>query len=169
MQKRVYRRYYELGYYKQYVSCATRDQKKFEMEGGERGALLWPVYVEIFGHSGYEMTWKYMSQSREFLEKLMHEKAYIGMEANRLLPLASIQQDKECIEYFLGLDTANALEYLTKIDGFADRPAAEAFVEGVVQHLDLLRSDELYAHTHNKLLDGILKAKYTRARTRNGF
>lgn len=169
VQKRVYRRYYELGYYKQYVSCATRDQKKFEMEGGERGALLWPVYVEIFGHSGYEMTWKYMSQSREFLEKLMHEKAYIGMEANRLLPLASIQQDKECIEYFLGLDTANALEYLTKIDGFADRPAAEAFVEGVVQHLDLLRSDELYAHTHNKLLDGILKAKYTRARTRNGF
>ena len=169
VQKHVYRRYYELGYYKQYVSCATRDQKKFEMEGGERGALLWPVYVEIFGHSGYEMTWKYMSQSREFLEKLMHEKAYIGMEANRLLPLASIQQDKECIEYFLGLDTANALEYLTKIDGFADRPAAEAFVEGVVQHLDLLRSDELYAHTHNKLLDGILKAKYTRARTRNGF
>ena len=110
-----------------------------------------------------------MSKNRAFLEKLMYEKSYVGMEASCFLPLASIQQDKECIEYCLGLDGADALEYLTKISGFADRPAAETFVEGVVQRLDLLQSDELYAHTHDKLLDGILKAKYTRARTRNGF
>lgn len=167
--KRVYRRYFEFGYYKQYVSCAAEDQKKFEMESGERGVLLWPIYVEIFGQSGYETTRSYMRKNRAFLEKLMYEKSYVGMEVSCFLPLASIQQDKECIEYCLGLDGADALEYLTKISGFADRPAAETFVEGVVQRLDLLQSDELYAHTHDKLLDGILKAKYTRARTRNGF
>ena len=59
--------------------------------------------------------------------------------------------------------------YLTTIKGFKDKPAATAFVVGVEANVDLLRSDELYSNTHEKLLDGYLKAKYTRARTKKGF
>lgn len=169
VSKRVYQRYFDYGYYKQYVSCITRDRETFEMEEGERGALLWPVYVEMFRQNGYKATKEYMYQNTAFLKKCMQEKVYVGMQQKSFLALATIRQSKECIEYCLSLDAESALEYLTKIDGFADRDAAESFVEGVEKRVDLLQSDELYAHTHDKLLDGLLKSKYTRARTRNGF
>lgn len=86
-----------------------------------------------------------------------------------LIFFARVLQSEACIEFILRLDAEIALAYLMTIKGFKDKAAATAFVTGIEGNVDLLRSDELYIHTHEKLLDGYLKAKYTRARTKNGF
>ena len=165
----VYQAYYDLGHLEKYVSCKTNGQKCFELESGERGDTLWPVYLKILKSNNYVNTKRYMGQNKHFLEKLMQEKAFTGMAQDSLLLLTTILQTKECIEHILTLESEFALKYLTQILGFSDRPAAVAFVEGVEKNDALLCSDALYAHTHERLIDGPLKGKYTRARTKKGY
>lgn len=169
VSERVYQRYFDFKYYKEYVSCRTRARNAFEIETGDRGNLLWPIYVDMFGHNGYDATRKYMGENEEFLEKIMQEGLYKKIMIENLMPLASILQSKECIEYITGLDAEYALKYLINILGFKDKSAAATYVECIEKNLSLLQSEALYESTHEKLLDGTLKAKYTRARTKAGF
>ena len=151
------------------VSCKTRALRRFEPEDGEHGKILWPVYLRMFQQPGYKNTSEYMVENTAFIERLMSERMYEGTCQEKLALFAKVLQSEACIEFILGLDTETALAYLTTIKGFKDKPAATAFVVGVEANVDLLRSDELYSNTHEKLLDGYLKAKYTRARTKKGF
>ena len=110
-----------------------------------------------------------MGENEEFLEKIMQGGLYKKIMIENLMPLASILQSKECIEYITGLDAEYALKYLINILGFKDKSAAATYVECIEKNLSLLQSEALYESTHEKLLDGTLKAKYTRARTKAGF
>ena len=167
--EQVYKRYFDLKQYERYVSCKTRALRRFEPEDGEHGKILWPVYLRMFQQPGYKNTSEYMAENTAFIERLMSERMYEGTCQEKLALFAKVLQSEACIEFILGLDTETALAYLTTIKGFKDKPAATAFVVGVEANVDLLRSDELYSNTHEKLLDGYLKAKYTRARTKKGF
>ena len=165
----VYKKYFTFKYYEQYISCKTRSLKKFEIEEGEHGEILWPVYLRMFQQPGYKSTSEYMAENTAFIERLMSEKMYEETCQEKLIFFARVLQSEACIEFILRLDAEIALAYLMTIKGFKDKAAATAFVTGIEGNVDLLRSDELYIHTHEKLLDGYLKAKYTRARTKNGF
>lgn len=165
----VYKKYFTFKYYEQYISCKTRSLKKFEIEEGEHGEILWPVYLRMFQQPGYKSTSEYMAENTAFIERLMSEKMYEETCQEKLVFFARVLQSEACIEFILRLDAEIALAYLMTIKGFKDKAAATAFVTGIEGNVDLLRSDELYIHTHEKLLDGYLKAKYTRARTKNGF
>ena len=167
--EQVYKRYFDLKQYERYVSCKTRALRRFEPEDGEHGKILWPVYLRMFQQPGYKNTSEYMAENTAFIERLMSERMYEGTCQEKLALFAKVLQSEACIEFILGLDTETALAYLTTIKGFKDKPAATAFVVGVEANVDLLRSDELYEHTHEKLLDGYLKGRYTRTRTKNGF
>ena len=167
--EQVYKRYFDLKQYERYVSCKTHALRRFEPEDGEHGKILWPVYLRMFQQPGYKNTSEYMAENTAFIERLMSERMYEGTCQEKLALFAKVLQSEACIEFILGLDTETALAYLTTIKGFKDKPAATAFVVGVEANVDLLRSDELYSNTHEKLLDGYLKAKYTRARTKKGF
>ena len=167
--EQVYKRYFDLKQYERYVSCKTRALRRFEPEDGEHGKILWPVYLRMFQQPGYKNTSEYMAENTAFIERLMSERMYEGTCQEKLALFAKVLQSEARIEFILGLDTETALAYLTTIKGFKDKPAATAFVVGVEANVDLLRSDELYSNTHEKLLDGYLKAKYTRARTKKGF
>lgn len=167
--EQVYKRYFDLKQYERYVSCKTRALRRFEPEDGEHGKILWPVYLRMFQQPGYKNTSEYMAENTAFIERLMSERMYEGTCQEKLALFAKVLQSEACIEFILGLDTETALAYLTTIKGFKDKPAATAFVVGVEANVDLLCSDELYSNTHEKLLDGYLKAKYTRARTKKGF
>ena len=57
-----------------------------------------------------------------------------------------------------------ALTYFTQINGFKDATAAKTFVDLVSESKLLIKSQELYNHTHEKLINSALKAKYTKAR-----
>lgn len=167
--EQVYKRYFDLKQYERYVSCKTRALRRFEPEDGEHGKILWPVYLRMFQQPGYKNTSEYMAENTAFIERLMSERMYEGTCQEKLALFAKVLQSEACIEFILGLDTETALAYLTTIKGFKDKAAATAFVVGVEANVDLLRSDELYSNTHEKLFDGYLKAKYTRARTKKGF
>ena len=167
--EQVYKRYFDLKQYERYVSCKTRALRRFEPEDGEHGKILWPIYLAMFQKEDYLDTTDYMAKNENFIKKLMSEKAYEGTCPEKLRFFAGVLQSKDCIEFVLGLDVESALTYLTAIKGFEDKSAATAFVDGVEGNVELLRSDGLYEHTHEKLLDGYLKGRYTRARTKNGF
>ena len=167
--EQVYKRYFDLKQYERYVSCKTRALRRFEPEDGEHGKILWPIYLTMLQQKGYLGTTEYMAKNESFIKKLMSEKVYEGTCPEKLRFFAGVLQSKDCIEFVLGLDVESALTYLTAIKGFEDKSAATAFVDGVEGNVELLRSDGLYEHTHEKLLDGYLKGRYTRARTKNGF
>lgn len=81
-----------------------------------------------------------------------------------VLPLADVRQTKALIENIFERNEAFVLEYMLHIDGFQDKEAASVFVEYVLSRETFLRSQELYDHTYEKLVDGALKSRYTRAR-----
>lgn len=165
----IYQEYFAFGSYKQYVSCRTRDQARFEPETGERGEILRPIYLEMMRSERYKETSDLMAQNKDYMRELMAEGQYKTVCPAKLKHFAGVLQSKECIEYVLGFAEAEperALEYLTTIEGFANKETAAAFVDGVEKNIELLRSDKLYNHTHEKLLDGPLKAKYTRAKNK---
>lgn len=167
--EQIYKRYFDLKQYQRYVSCKTYALKRFEPENGEQGKILWPIYLAMFQQEGYLGTTEYMAKNEDFIKKLMSEKVYEGTCPEKLRFFAGVLQSKDCIEFVLGLGVESALAYLTTIKGFEDKSAATAFVDGVEGNVELLRSDGLYEHTHEKLLDGYLKGRYTRARTKSGF
>jgi hypothetical protein len=169
VSEQIYKRYFDLKQYQRYVSCKTRALRRFEPENGEQGKILWPIYLAMFQQEGYLSTTEYMAKNEDFIKKLMSEKVYEGTCPEKLRFFAGVLQSKECIEFVLGLGVESALTYLMTIKGFEDKSAATAFVDGVEGNVELLRSDELYEHTHEKLLDGYLKGRYTRTRTKNGF
>ena len=64
----------------------------------------------------------------------------------------------------IGRGTQFALRYFCKIGGFRDWEAANTFVELISKDPVLLASEELYEHTHSRLVNGVLKGKYTNPR-----
>ena len=102
-----------------------------------------------------------MGRNQDFLRRIQANRDYNGFSEETRLQLVSINQDKESLENVLEYGDDFALKYYCQIQGFVDWEAAAAFVE-IVIHNELLRSSqELYKHTHDKLLDGRLKFKYT--------
>ncbi len=154
-------RLFETQNYRPYVIIKTLSDGYFTMEPGERGEILWPVYIAIFSGTKYLKTREYMGRNQDFLRRIQANRDYNGFSEETRLQLVSINQDKESLENVLEYGDDFALKYYCQIQGFVDWEAAAAFVE-IVIHNELLRSSqELYKHTHDKLLDGRLKFKYT--------
>lgn len=162
MNERITEEFFNQGLFTAYVSSKTQRMRTFEVEDGERGKILWPVYLQIYGGDGFQTTKKYMNKNLPFLEAVMNSKAYEQMPNKNIMGLSAVSQSKECIEYVFDQEGEFASQYLSKIAGFRDLAAATTFVECIQQNAALLRSKQLYAHTHKLLPNGKLKAKYTR-------
>lgn len=156
---------FEAKRYTIYVSSKTAWEKRFTMETGERGAVLWPIYLQMFRNSNWKRTRGYMVENTEFIARIMRERAYINLDEEAMMQMCGVLQDQACLQTVLDNYGADfALKYYLKIAGFQDRPSAETFLELVKKTHILLESEALYNHTHDMLVDGILKAKYTRMR-----
>lgn len=105
-----------------------------------------------------------MCSNVDFLRRIMDEKDYADMDEDVRIKLAGIYQDAESLENAMDYGEGFALKYYLKIAGFKDERAASTFVDIVEKSRRLLASQELYDYTHDKLISGILKAKYTRLR-----
>lgn len=169
MKEEVQNKLFEAKKYTEYVVCKTLKLQKFEIETGDNEKLLWPIYLEIFGKSNFSRTRAYMAANQEFLAKIMKDESFVGMNDEAVMCLAAMPQTSSCILDVFNRGYTFALEYFTKINGFVDKAAATSFVEFIETSQDLLKSDELYEHVHEKLVNGVLKGKYTRARTKHGY
>lgn len=160
-------RFFETQNYRHYIITKTLSDGCFTMETGERGEILWPVYISIFSGTKYPKTREYMGHNQDFLSRIQAKRDYKDFSEEARLQLVSINQDKESLEDVLEYGDDFALKYYCQIQGFKDWEAASTFVE-IVIHNELLRSSQgLYKHTHEKLLDGRLKFRYTMNRKRS--
>lgn len=154
-------KFFENHNYEHYIITKTLSDGYFTMETGEKEEILWPVYIAIFSGTKYPKTREYMRRNQDFLRRIQANRDYKDFSEEARLQLVSINQDEESLEDVLEYGDDFALKYYCQIQGFKDWEAATAFVE-IVIHNELLRSSqELYEHTHDKLLDGRLKFKYT--------
>lgn len=167
MNENIIQRLYEEKCYEQYVACRTYKSGKFEIED-ERLDVLWPVYEKLFKGERFPFLREHMIKNRRFLDVLMRKKAYEGMAEDRLLPFSAVLQSKDILEYIVN-STSIALKYLEQIKGFENKDAAAFFVDTVENRADLLKSDAMYKNGHEKLLDGLLKRRYTLARKKHGY
>lgn len=153
-----------------YVTSKIQWEKRFVMEEGERGELLWRTYLDIFGKSR-DKSWnevkQYMRKNEDFLYKVMKTEAYKSFDDESRMELTRILQSSASIAEVLSRGTQFALNYYLEIEGFQDKEAASTFVELVCKDPVLLASEELYEHTHDRLVNGTLKGKYTTRRKKN--
>lgn len=149
-----------------YVISKTLANKRFVLETGERLHIIWSTYIEIFSEQLYTNTCNYMSKNIEFLYKIQEQLSYKGMPQNARKELSSIRQSSSSLIDVYEYGREFALQYFCEIDGFLDEHAATTFVDIVTNDDYLLSSQKLYDHTHEKLVNGRLKFKYTMSRKR---
>ena len=152
--------------YPQYIVSKTLYDAKFTVEMGERKTVLWPEYVKIFKENHYSKVIEYMVKNHGFLQEMMDLKEYSEMGEAARLNLSSINQDADSLTDVMEYGEAFALQYFLQMKGFKDERAATAFVDIVEKTPSLLASQELYEYTHEKLVNGGLKGRYTRLRKR---
>lgn len=153
-----------------YATSKISWEKEFVMEEGARGDLLWRTYLDIFGKARDE-SWdgikRSMRNNEHFLYKIMEKEAYRDFGDESRMDLTGILQNSNSISEVFERGNKFALEYYLKIQGFQDRDAASTFVELVCNDPFLLASEELYEHAHGRLVDGVLKGKYTNRRKKS--
>lgn len=153
---------YEAGKHRVYISAKTKWEKEFVMEDGEKGAILWSSYLQAFNDDHLSVTRGYMGKNKEFLLKIKNEHAYTDFGEIGMLPLSSISQNVDMIRHVAEAYSHEfSLTYYQQISGFDDRSAAEAMIELIKERDDLLSSVKLYYNIHDKLVDPVLKRKYT--------
>lgn len=170
MSEQVNEKYLEFKKYKEYVVSTTLGKRRFDIAEGELKQELWPAYIKIFSSKGnYSQTKNYMSQNKEFVSQVMQGKLYKGWDTESRLLLRGVYQDKDSIEDVISYGEEFALAYYSSMEGFLNEEAATAFVSVLEKNVGLLASDKLYDHTHEKLINGRLKAKYTNLRKKHGY
>lgn len=159
--------FFETQNYTHYVVSKTISNNYFFIETGTKEKVLWPVYLQIFNKQIYPKTCKYMQQNKEFLRRIQERKDYRGFSEKARMQLVGIEQDEASLKNVFEEYGENfALEYYCNIQGFKDWEAASTFVDIVIQNPLLKSSQKLYNHTHEKLVDGKLKFRYTMRRKR---
>ena len=153
---------YEAGKHRNYIASKTMWEKEFILEDGEKGAILWPSYLQAFNDDHLSVTRGYMGKNKEFLLRIKDEHAYTDFRETGMLPLSSVSQNVEMIKHVAEAYSHEfSLAYYQQIIGFDDRSAAKTMLELIKERDDLLASIKLYYNIHDKLVDPVLKRKYT--------
>ncbi len=161
--QQILEKLYEKKYYKYYIVSKTLADRKFTIEE-KRKEILWQTYVDIYVNNLYNNTCKHMQNNVRFVKELEEKKCYVGVTDN-IKCFSSIYQTINLLEYVFGLADFEIKEnYFSVIAGFDSKDAAEYFVSQIVLVPELLMSESIYGNTHDKLIDGVLKGKYTKAR-----
>ena len=159
--------------YEYYVVSTTQYSKKFVMETGERLEKIWPTYIEIFTNpSRLLQTVSYMRANEEFLKKVMTSGIYTDFSENALEQLSPIKQDTQLIEHIFSRGSVFATKYFAAMkSGFVDDIAAGKYIEllGLESNKQILKSDAVRNNIYDKLIDPVLKRKYTNLRKNNGY
>ncbi len=155
---------FEMKEYRKYVSSKTRGMRKFEIETDKK-SVLWETYKKMF-NGLYPKTRKYMLENKEFLKEIVEDCAYekAGTQINEY---THVMQTQGLLRYvFDTLPQEKLVTYLSSIEGFDSYDAAGYFVKRIIEDSGLLNSEQVYNNTHDKLIDPVLKSRYTRARNK---
>ena len=165
----VTKKLYATKNYKHYILCKTLYHDVFILDGPDQIENLWETYMEIFAGSNHPKTRGHMDNSQDLLRLIMEKKAYTGLSVERRNVLAKVHQDADSLQEAINRGESFAAGYYQKIAGFTNEAAAEMFVSIMEGKPNLLRSQAIYDHCHEKLISSTLKAKYTRLRKKHGY
>lgn len=152
---------YDQREYITYVISTTLGKRKFEVEENRKN-ILWNTYKKIFVDGVYKTTIGYMIENVNFIKQLFQENVYLEVEKEQLLAFNKILQTKDIIKYIFDKDEETIIEYFSNAIGFVDKNAASTFVDEIEKKNKLLISSKIYNNIHDKLVDPVLKGKYTR-------
>lgn len=125
--------------------------------------------MEIFAGSNHPQTRGHMDNNLDLLRLIMEKKAYTSLSNERRNVLSKVHQDADSLQEVMNRGESFASSYYQKIAGFANESAAEMFVSILEEKPNLLRSQAIYDHCHEKLISSALKGKYTRLRKKYGY
>ena len=152
--------------YNHYVASKILREKRFIVESVE--SPLWDTYITLYNHSKGQI-FTYMSNNHDFILSMMKKELYkrVSDEMHRL-SFASILQTPDCIHDIFENNYSSSFteQYLSTIKGFDSHESASVFIEHIIQHEEMLKSNSIYDNTYEKLLDPKLKEKYTKKRKR---
>lgn len=150
--------------YYHYVCGKTKYDQHFTFEKDKLSTLS-TVYTNIFisPEASYPVTKPYMAENSEFVEYLIEQKAYKDTsEYNRKMFTNALQSVESLKDLFENYDSSFIVEYLSKIKGFNNKEAAEYCISKIKYRKEIAASDAVYENIYEKLVDFILKGKYTR-------
>ena len=162
---------YASGEYKWYVVSGILHNDWFAYEKTKKDNL-WDTYAQLL-LSDLETTTEKMLLNKEFLTDAMDEQVFKrieGQNESKRMRFAKVNQTKESLdEVYEYYSNAFCIQYFSEIAGFRDESAAMYFVEIVERDIDILKSDKVFKNTYEKLLNGTLRMRYTRARRKEGL
>lgn len=161
-------KFFKYKYYIHYVVSTTLSEKKFEMEIGERLELMWNTYIEILNSSSLSNTKSIMLESRPFLEEIRKRGCYNELNDEVFISLNLIQQDEGLLNEIFFRGESYAIRYLSSVNGFSNLESACKFLKLLENNTSVLQSDDVRENVYDKLVDPVLKRKYTRLRKLHG-
>lgn len=162
---KILHKLFERKAYTTYIESSTLKNGCFKLD--EDKDILWSSFITILkSENEFKQTKDAMSKNKSFLAMLNANEDYINLPESSRMFLSKIPQDKKCIVNIMTYSKQFIEQYFAEIVGFHDKEAAELFVEEITSSDKLLRSQIIYDHTHPRLIDPVLKSKYTRARNK---
>jgi len=147
--------------YKYYIVSKIRKSNSFEIEE-DKLEELWNEYIDILSSGGYSNTRGIMSQNTEFITMAMNENKFKNLPEENRLYFVNVNQTVECLEDLVNnYSIEYIIKYLSQIKGFKDKEAAEKFIEIISDNEKIAADTEIYNNNYEKLIDSILKRKYT--------
>lgn len=165
---RIQLEFYKRGYYKYYIVSKTLRDGFFTFEK-DKLEILETVYFEIFtAKTGLSKTINCMQKS-SIVDYFINRNSYTTIEdTDVFIRFASgKQQSSEILNYIINtFDDDFCIEYFSCLLGFDDRKAAETYVSIMENNPLLAKSEKVFDNTHDKLVGGDLKFRYTIAKRR---
>ena len=131
--------------------------------------ILETDYFEIFTmKTGLSKTIEYMKKS-SIVDYFINRNSYATIEdMDIFIRFANGKlQSSEILNYIINtFDYDFCIEYFSCLMGFVDRIAAETYVSIMENNPLLAKSEKVFNNTHDKLVGGDLKFRYTIARRR---
>ena len=165
---RIQLEFYKRGYYREYIVSKTLHDCFFTFEK-DKLEILEPYYFEIFTlKTGLSQIIEHMQKS-SIVDYFISQNSYTTIEdTDVFIRFANgKQQSSEILNYIVNtFDDNFCIEYFSRLVGFIDRKAAEMFVSIMENNHLLAKSEKVFNNTHDKLVGGDLKFRYTIARRR---
>ncbi len=164
--QRVLDKLFDFGKYKYYIISKSLTTGYFSFEKGKLNELK-DTYISLFlSVKTDEEIFKLMLRNTSFLEMLVQENSFLGLDEKKRIYFASVPQTESLLQDLSNYSTKFQILYLSGIEGFKDEPAATYYVQMMNLNPVLGSNQILYDHNHEKLVSPSLKRTYTKIHKR---
>ena len=164
MPPNILQKIYRAKKYSYYVASKALAENRFEMER-EKLELLLSAYEQILlsSEKAYPSVKESMVKNPDFISFMAERRIYCETaEYTRLLFSNCLQTTELLSDLFANYEDSFIIQYLSQSHGFKNRDAALCFLRNIKNNKVVVKSDEVYEHNYEKLVDSKLKSAFTK-------